>query len=496
MKDNILYVLKVLQEYSDKEHPITQQEIIKKIYMLYTESIDRRTIKGYIDTLNDFGYNIVSLKKGEGYYYDNRLFTKNEATYIMDAIYSSKSLDSNQARNLVSKIKNTFSENERKDYNYVFKNSSLTTKFDDTIFSKIDKITCAIKESKKIEYHYKDYDKYGIERIEEKARITSPYYFINKNNHYYILCVDKDKTIELRIDRMTDIAILDDSRDDISKTKNYKPGFNIQEYINEHIYMFGNEIVNAKIMIKSEKYVKDVIDWFGNTVKILPKDNKIYANFRCEEYSLIYWALQYGDAITIVSPLNTRLKVARLIEQLKKDYINNDLDITKFKFREVADDFLPKIFLMDDYSNFTYLDFKNKLIEHIEEYYFNLVKCNINDDGLIELKKDDQILYKVNFRFLEGDPSKEIYYSLLKDIMIHENDNTYNYVLTKNGSFYFNTGLFDENTKYFDKKGNYGNLPLKFKMNLENGEYLFYEKIHEIKWTVKKPKEFYGYYVI
>ena len=60
---NILYILKVLQRYSDEDHKMSKWEIKDKINEIYHVDIDERTIRRNIDLLRDkeeLGYDIES----------------------------------------------------------------------------------------------------------------------------------------------------------------------------------------------------------------------------------------------------------------------------------------------------------------------------------------------------------------------------------------------------------------------------------------------------
>ena len=67
-KTIILYVLKILQEGSSKEKPITQTNIVRVLNSIGVPC-SRKTIGRNIDYLIDFGYKIVKLKRG-GCYFD------------------------------------------------------------------------------------------------------------------------------------------------------------------------------------------------------------------------------------------------------------------------------------------------------------------------------------------------------------------------------------------------------------------------------------------
>ena len=55
---NIL-ILEVLRTYSDDEHHLTQQEIIRRLKADYgIEKIDRRTVRDNVQSLVDMGYGL------------------------------------------------------------------------------------------------------------------------------------------------------------------------------------------------------------------------------------------------------------------------------------------------------------------------------------------------------------------------------------------------------------------------------------------------------
>lgn len=67
-KTIILYVLKMLQQGSSKDKPITQTNMAKVLNSMGI-ACDRKTVGRNIDYLIDFGFSIVKLKGG-GFYMD------------------------------------------------------------------------------------------------------------------------------------------------------------------------------------------------------------------------------------------------------------------------------------------------------------------------------------------------------------------------------------------------------------------------------------------
>ena len=82
----IMYILKVLREESDENHPLKQAEIISKIKSRYAVEIDRKTISRTIESLVDMGIDIVKLEGG-GCYIADRDLEPSEVTFLIDAIF-------------------------------------------------------------------------------------------------------------------------------------------------------------------------------------------------------------------------------------------------------------------------------------------------------------------------------------------------------------------------------------------------------------------------
>ena len=94
---NIL-ILKILREYTDEEHCLTQQAILGILHSKYAMEYDRRTIKANIDSLKDLGYAIE--RTGSGYYLSDREFDDAELRMLIDSVLFNKSISHVQADRL------------------------------------------------------------------------------------------------------------------------------------------------------------------------------------------------------------------------------------------------------------------------------------------------------------------------------------------------------------------------------------------------------------
>ena len=90
-KLKLLYEIKILEKYSDENHPIGTQEIIDKLEE-NSVTAERKTIYSDMQLLQDFGYdiNIIKSRTNGGYYLGVREFELPELNLLVDAVQASR----------------------------------------------------------------------------------------------------------------------------------------------------------------------------------------------------------------------------------------------------------------------------------------------------------------------------------------------------------------------------------------------------------------------
>ena len=170
-KASIILILKVLQEYSDEDHFLTQQDIIDKVDELYGIELERKSVAFSISLLQELDYDINKSPRG-GYALLSRDFDNSEIRYITDALFSSKSLSAKQAAELSKKLNSCLSRYQRKDYNYIYKSSEINRSENKELFYTLELIEEAKREKSRA-YHrayYKEYRAKNLERLREYDR--------------------------------------------------------------------------------------------------------------------------------------------------------------------------------------------------------------------------------------------------------------------------------------------------------------------------------------
>lgn len=306
-KSSILLVLKVLEEYTDENHYLTQLEIVDKIKAIYDIELERKSVGSSLALLEELDYDIDKGPRG-GFALLSRTFDETEATYLIDAIFSSRSIDGRMAKKISDAISSCFSKYQRKDFSYIYKSSEVIRTDNKVVLYNISIIQEAIKKGKRVGFQYLTYDSNGnrVVRKDGYQYIVSPYYLINNFGRYYLLCNYREKYRALqtfRLDYMVNIEIKNDwDIKKIDELKEVPKNFTISKYINDHVYLLNGDTIEAELELDEVWCIQYIKDWFGDNSKLKEEDGKIHAFIKCNENALFYWIMQYSDCVKVISP--------------------------------------------------------------------------------------------------------------------------------------------------------------------------------------------------
>ena len=323
-KASILLILKVLEEYSDEDHFLTQQDIIDKVDELYGIELERKSVAFSISLLQELDYDINKSPRG-GYTLLSRSFDNSEIRYIIDSLFSSKSISGKQAAELSKKLNSCLSKYQRKDYNFIYKSSEINRSDNKELFYTLELIEEAKRKGKRISFQYLSFDENGkpFTKMDGYRYIVSPYYSVNNNGRYFLICNYREKYKAItwfRIDYMINLKIEEDWPIKPIESLEGVKNFDIAKYLNDNIYLLDGEVINATIQIDNPNSIQYVIDWFGKNAKIYKKEDKLYADIKCNESALFYWYMQYSETITIISPQSLIERIKVEAERIIKKY--------------------------------------------------------------------------------------------------------------------------------------------------------------------------------
>lgn len=316
-----MLILDILKEYSDENHRLTQQEIIRLLKSNYDMECDRRSIKNNILCLKELGYEI---SMEDGYFLMNRAFEDAELRMLIDSVLFAKNLTQKQTKTLVEKLRALGNRYFTAKISHISNLPDLQYAGNKQLMYVLDAIHDAIAEKKKISFIYNVYGSdFKLHPKREEPYVVNPYQIVANNGRFYLIGnYDKYNNVShYRLDRITCVEILDEKVKPKNEIEEFANGYSLPKHMAEHIYMFGGPSVRVKI-ITYENMMSEMIDWFGMDFRVrkIGGEGQIEITVKCNENAMFYWALQYGSYVEVVEPSGLRERISEAVEEMYKKY--------------------------------------------------------------------------------------------------------------------------------------------------------------------------------
>lgn len=351
----ILYILDILQKYTDEEHRLSQKEIQDILKKEYEMPVDRKAIKRNLLNLIEYGssieYREVSRKEifrkksvvsDEDSldledkeipeddllwtdFYLKQKFTNEELRLLIDSLLFSKHIPYSQAKKLITKLESLSNIyfKSRSQYIYPLPVDRTDNK---QVFYNISILDEAIRKKQKVLFEYAEYHmdkKMHLKKREDgsvREYVVTPYQMAAQEGKYYLICnYNKyDDISNYRIDRIRNIQILEEKGKPFETLKwsGHQP-MNLNEYMREHVYMYSSENAFVKFRIV-KTMISDVIDLFGKDVTFSEEtDTYVSVSVHVNERAAEQFAKNYAPDVMILQPKRLRDK---LRDDLKKSW--------------------------------------------------------------------------------------------------------------------------------------------------------------------------------
>lgn len=314
-KARLLYLLKILEQYSDEDHPLTTSDLLAMLVDKYGISAHRITLKNDIETLQSYGVDIEVINSSQNkYYISNRLFELPELKLLIDAVESSKFITAGKSKELVQKLSSLTSMHNSE---LLVRNMSCEGRIkpgNEKIYYIVDCINEAINRNKKISLYYFQYNVRKEQKLrhEGKPYIITPLHLVWNGDYYYMVGVYdyKQRLGSFRIDRIAKCpTILDEEGTPPPE------GFNIDDFINTTFRMFNSN--HAEVELICDNSVMDsIIDRFGEDVTTYAND---MTSFRAVvnvavNHVFYSWVFGFGGKVKIKSPIDVKNKYREMLE--------------------------------------------------------------------------------------------------------------------------------------------------------------------------------------
>ena len=316
----LLYLMKILLEETDIDHPMTITELIMKL-RTYNIQAERKSLYTDIDLLRQFEIDI-EIKRGKtvGYYVASRNFDLPELKLLVDAVQSCRIISKKKSDLLIKKLSGLTSHAQAKQLERKVFIADCKT-INEQVYYNIDKIHQAINTHYQITFKYFDYDnqKQLVYRRHGALYKTPPVTLCWSQDRYYLIAYSEkhQNFTHYRVDRINYVEILEEFGALFDRNV-----LDVSAHIKRVFGMYGGEIVRARLAFNN-RLINSVLDHFGQDTLTFPTDGDWFEISVAVSQSPVFfsWIFQFGDDAIIKAPDTLILAMRTLLEQGLKKYL-------------------------------------------------------------------------------------------------------------------------------------------------------------------------------
>lgn len=372
-----LLMLRILEEYSDKKHPLTREEIERILDEQYGITMERKAFFRHIKNLQglkDEGIyiyrTVVKAKDGEdtacaGFYLGDRRFNELELRIIIDALSGSRYLSQKETENLVKQLAglgNRYFQSRMKAYQFIGRGSKTGN---ENLMFNLETIDEAISEHKQISFDILCYNSRGEQVVSDRPKVvcTPIRYFVKDRNYYLVTAktVDteslqyksfafKEGDLQLEayaLSRIDNVEKLDLPAQDYRSLPEFRQGMDWQKFLREHPTMellwFKPELCTF-LCVRNK--IEDIRARYGDELRIrqlndeeleklrnvfrqeLTKDSLVEVSVITDRYDAAEFVQSYYFGLWVISPKparaivrSTSLSQLKYYDKLEQHYI-------------------------------------------------------------------------------------------------------------------------------------------------------------------------------
>ena len=299
-KQKLLWLKTFFERETDENHPASMADILAFL-AAKDISAERKSIYSDIQTLQDFGMDIV-LQKGKtgGYYLASREFELPELKLLVDAVQSSKFLTDKKSLALIQKLEGLSSRHEGSQLRRQVVVSGRVKTMNESIYYNVDRIHDAIAENSQITFRYYDWEMDGTRKYREGTYSASPYALCWDSENYYLIAhSERHGMTHYRVDKMTSIRTTGQPRIKTEETSK----LDLANYTKKVFGMFNGS--ETTVRLRFEKSMAGVvIDRFGHDCMLIPDgpDHFQFTTSVVVSPQFLGWVAGLGQKVRILHP--------------------------------------------------------------------------------------------------------------------------------------------------------------------------------------------------
>lgn len=320
-KKKILCLMQILLERTDDEHSMSANDLCKALEE-YGLSAERKSIYSDIETLKDFGMDIVQLKgTNPGYYIGKRDFELPELKLLVDAVQSSKFITTKKSEELIKKLEGLTSRQEAGQLQRQVFIYNRPKTGNETIYYNVDLIHSAIFKNKQITFQYAEWTAKKELRLKKGGThyIVSPWALTWDDENYYLIAYDKASNLikHYRVDKMQNVQFLDDER----LGKEQFQSFDLASFAKKTFAMYGGRDETV-LLLCHNSLAGVILDRFGKDVWMIPVDEEHFKAKVLVSVSQQFfgWITGIGDKMRLIGPASIKEEYKQYLLGILQNY--------------------------------------------------------------------------------------------------------------------------------------------------------------------------------
>ena len=320
-KAKLLYIQKFLLEETDENHSLTVNQIITKLAS-YGISAERKSIYDDIETLRNFGVDIICIRsRSNSYFIGERSFQLPELKLLVDAVEASKFITGKKTMELIKKLEGCTSKYQASSLHRQVIVKDRIKNMHESIYYNVDKLHQAIADKKQISFKYMEWtiDKDEKFRKNGVKYVENPCSFCWDNDNYYLITFNSkhQKNLHYRVDRMAEVTILDTACEGCEKSKS----FDLVSHAQKHFGMYGGEVTNVEMQF-DKSLTGVIIDRFGKDVEIKKADDNNFTICVDIAVSPVFfgWLMSLGTKGKVLGPAWVKRELGKNCKKILNYY--------------------------------------------------------------------------------------------------------------------------------------------------------------------------------
>jgi len=303
-KVKLLYLVDILRMETDSHHPLRTNDIVDRLVALQIPE-DRRTLTKDVEILNEMGYEVgvTTIGHQKAYYIEDKTLSILELKVLTDAVQAVPFVTEEQTEVMIDKI-TTLGGFQRSG---VLKRNVITfdtvKRANEAIYDALMECEHAIRKQKKLMFRHFNYSAKHrpLYTNEDEPYVVDPIAVVYFEGNYYLLAYDeRDRIGKFRVDRMTDLRVLEDKDVRPDAVLNRR---NAKKYAAEARRLFAGEEEDMFFAF-NKAVLNDVYDRFGEDLNIKIRDDGRYETTvkTVVTPSLLGWLFIHAGDIEVFGP--------------------------------------------------------------------------------------------------------------------------------------------------------------------------------------------------